>query len=74
MPPPWRKRVGSSRASRTTNILNIIQLNNDEEKVKEGINSFEIINLYVKAQVDEKIIVEMVDSGATSNFISLGEV
>ncbi|CAA6653931.1 unnamed protein product [Spirodela intermedia] len=62
-------------------------LGNDEEEIKEGINSFEIINclqpiqrqsekslVYVEVEADEETVAEMVDSGATSNFISLEEV
>ncbi|CAA7388366.1 unnamed protein product [Spirodela intermedia] len=62
-------------------------IGNDEEEIKEGINSFEIINclqpiqrqsekslVYVEVEADEETVAEMVDSGATSNFISLEEV
>ncbi|CAA7410303.1 unnamed protein product [Spirodela intermedia] len=67
--------------------LNTIQQLNDEKETKEGINSFEIVNclqptqrqprkrlVYIEAQVDKEIVVVMLDTGATSNFISLEEV
>ncbi|CAA6665919.1 unnamed protein product [Spirodela intermedia] len=67
---------GSAHVSTRSHNLNTIQLNNDEEEVEEGINSFEIIIcllVYVKVQIDKEIITATVDSGITCNFISLEE-